>query len=710
MKLLKFKAKNFKNLENFEVTFSNYNLISGDNGSGKSSVLQGIAYCLTDKLPEKLSEYVLWGKEFFELTLDFEHNGDMYNYYVKYSTSTKKELSINKDVFLRGGEAANHISKIVNSELLLYSSISEQGQSYSILTESPAERLKKFKTILGIDKLSRIVENVKKEISQKKSEADLLKKEIEILSSKQFTYLEDFDLPDISELSKTLQLQETYREVSEKNQKLQSVYDMELGVYKKESDKQIQIKKELEEKEGQLCSIDSKDFDETLYSNLLGQKKEFEFKKSEYDLKKKSRLNYLQNLQNLKFKQKSLEEKKNGVKLYRISNLEYDESYLKSINENIQNLSVTLKQLKNHEKLAREGKCPSCGQDFKHDLKSLLLEIDTVKAEHDTLISEYEMKKSALDDYQKKNLENSKSREIIKVYEDDLVNLSEEINSLVEVPEPEDIQLDESFLKTLTTLEKEKADYEKNKQLIDSLRKQIEGLKFEISRFTELKKPVEPSYEKELFDESIYLSVKKELNIYEEKKSRLLFVETHNKKVKEEEENHKTSIKDKEVIYYNLIGEISILEESRTILDKQFSSYLIEKGTEYVEFQMNNFFQRCYSRYTVYFRQTESKNSIDFFYTDKVGKIVSASLCSGFEKQLLSIAFRVALASITGLGFLVLDEIDSDASEENSIKLYSNLIDSNLFSQIICISHKAETKQYLLNNHQTNLIELGDFR
>lgn len=710
MKLLKFKAKNFKNLENFEVTFSNYNLISGDNGSGKSSVLQGIAYCLTDKLPEKLSEYVLWGKEFFELTLDFEHNGDMYNYYVKYSTSTKKELSINKDVFLRGGEAANHISKIVNSELLLYSSISEQGQSYSILTESPAERLKKFKTILGIDKLSRIVENVKKEISQKKSEADLLKKEIEILSSKHFTYLEDFDLPDISELSKTLQLQETYREVSEKNQKLQSVYDMELGVYKKESDKQIQIKKELEEKEGQLRSIDSKDFDETLYSNLLGQKKEFEFKKSEYDLKKKSRLNYLQNLQNLKFKQKSLEEKKNGVKLYRISNLEYDESYLKSINENIQNLSVTLKQLKNHEKLAREGKCPSCGQDFKHDLKSLLLEIDTVKAEHDTLISEYEMKKSALDDYQKKNLENSKSREIIKVYEDDLVNLSEEINSLVEVPEPEDIQLDESFLKTLTTLEKEKADYEKNKQLIDSLRKQIEGLKFEISRFTELKKPVEPSYEKELFDESIYLSVKKELNIYEEKKSRLLFVETHNKKVKEEEENHKTSIKDKEVIYYNLIGEISILEESRTILDKQFSSYLIEKGTEYVEFQMNNFFQRCYSRYTVYFRQTESKNSIDFFYTDKVGKIVSASLCSGFEKQLLSIAFRVALASITGLGFLVLDEIDSDASEENSIKLYSNLIDSNLFSQIICISHKAETKQYLLNNHQTNLIELGDFR
>ena len=689
MKLLKFKAKNFKNLENFEVTFSNYNLISGDNGSGKSSILQGIAYCLTDKLPEKLSEYVLWGKEFFELTLDFEHNGDLYNYYVKYSTSTKKELSINKDVFLRGGEAANHISKIVNSELLLYSSISEQGQSYSILTESPAERLKKFKTILGIDKLSRIVENVKKEISQKKSEADLLKKEIEILSSKQFTYLEEFELPDISELSKTLQLQETYKKVTEKNKQLQSTYDMELSVYKKELDKQNQIKKELEEKENQLSSISSKDFDETLYSNLLAQKKEYEFQLLEYEQKKKNRSNYLIKLQQLEFKQKSLQEKINAVKLYRLSTLEYDENDLKIINENIQNLSVKLKQLRSHEKLAREGKCPSCGQDFKHDLNSLLLEIDTVKAEYDTFVSEYEMKKSSLDDYVKKNLENSKNREIIKVYKSDLVNVTDEINSLVEVVEPENLQIDELFLKNLTSLEKEKGEYEKNKQLIDFLKKQIDGLKFEISRFTELKKPIEPSYEKEMFDETIYLSVKKELNIYEERKSRSLFVENHNKKVREEEENHKTSIKDKEIIYYNLIGEISILEESRTILDKQFSSYLIEKGTEYVEFQMNNFFQRCYSRYTVYFRQTESKNSIDFFYTDKVGKIVSASLCSGFEKQLLSIAFRVALASITGLGFLVLDEIDSDASEENSIKLYSNLIHSSLFSQIVCISHKA---------------------
>ena len=156
------------------------------------------------------------------------------------------------------------------------------------------------------------------------------------------------------------------------------------------------------------------------------------------------------------------------------------------------------------------------------------------------------------------------------------------------------------------------------------------------------------------------------------------------------------------------MGDISVLEESRNIIDKQFSSYLIEKGTQYVEYKMNNFFQKCYSRYTVFFRQTESKNSIDFFYNDINGKGGSASLCSGFEKQLLSVAFRVALASITGIGFLILDEIDSDASEENSISLYSNLIDSNLFSQIISISHKNDTKEYLLNNYQTKLIELGD--
>lgn len=709
MRLITFSAKNFKNLENLSIDFSNYNLISGDNGSGKSSILQGITYCLTDKLSEKLSEYVSWGKDYFELSLSFEHQKDIYDYSVRYSGSTKKELKINSSEFYRGGEAAAKINSIINSELLMYSSISEQGQSYSILLESPSERLKKFKTILGVDKLANVVEICKKEISEKKSEIDRLKTEVQILSNKQFSYLEEFDLPNIDSISQSLTEQETQKDIALRNKELLNRFQQDQVAYKKEVEKQSSTITELQSKESQFSNIGSANFDETLFSTLLLKKKEYDSLLTEYSSKKQNRLTYINRLETLKNKKTSVEEKKNSVKIYRVASLDFDDKYLKNLNEEIQNLSVKLKQLQAHEKLAKEGKCPSCGQDFKHDPSKLSSEIQETKALLDTLKGEHEIKKSSLEDYEKKTFENSKNKEIIANYEEDLKATSKELEELAEVPEPELASYDTDFLKSLASLEVQKIEYEKNKLLIERLKKEIDGLKFEISRFSKIEQPIEPAYEKENFNIDLYESLKKELNIYEEKKDRLRSILEHNKKTKLEEENNKNEIKQKESVYYNLVGDMSVLEEAKAVIEKKFASFLIEKGTTFVESQMNKFFQICYNKYTVFFKQTENKNSIDFYYSDEEsGKLASASLCSGFEKQLLSIAFRVALASITGLGFLILDEIDSDASEENSINLYSNLISSGLFNQIIAISHKEETKAYLINNHQTQLIKLGE--
>jgi DNA repair exonuclease SbcCD ATPase subunit len=708
MKLLKFKAKNFKNLVDTEIDFSNYNLISGDNGSGKSSILQGITYCLTDRLPEKLSEYIRWGEKQFELILDFEHNSNRYHYSVKYSNASKKELTVNDKDFFRGSDATNQISKLVNADLLLYSSISEQGQSYSILLESPAERLKKFKSILGIDKLIKIVEDLKKDISTKKVECEVVKKEIDLLSSREFTFLEEFVLNDISEVKKSLDIQESYREIFNNNENLRKQYELELDKYSRDLITLESLKKDLIEKTSKLNSLNKENFNESKYNTLLLKSKQLELDKSEYLNKKSNWEKYENTKKNLFNKKDSVNDKKSAIKLYRVSSLDFDDSYLKELNERILDRSFNLKTLKNHERLAKEGKCSTCGQDFKHDVKSIISDINDLESEISILKEEYQTKKSIWDELQKKNQDNLKNKEIIQVYENELEGILKEIESLVVVTEPTEIKFDFTFLSELDILEKQKLEYDKIKNLIDSLQKEIQTLKFQIDSLSSISKPIQPIYDKHLFNETIYDSLKKELNVYEEKQSRLKFIQEHNKKIEQEEENNKTLIKNKETIYYSTMGDISVLEESRNIIDKQFSSYLIEKGTQYVEYKMNNFFQKCYSRYTVYFRQTESKNSIDFFYNDINGKGGSASLCSGFEKQLLSVAFRVALASITGIGFLILDEIDSDASEENSISLYSNLIDSNLFSQIISISHKNDTKEYLLNNYQTKLIELGD--
>ena len=150
MKIKILELENFKNISHLKLDVSDLNLISGDNGSGKSSILQSIQYALTDSLPEKLSEYIQWGKDYFKIHITFDHLGLEYDYRIKYSNVSIKDLKIGNEEF-KNSEASKKIKEIVNSDLLLYSCFSEQGQSYSILTESPAERLKKFKSILGVN-------------------------------------------------------------------------------------------------------------------------------------------------------------------------------------------------------------------------------------------------------------------------------------------------------------------------------------------------------------------------------------------------------------------------------------------------------------------------------------------------------------------------------------------------------------------------------
>ena len=56
--------KDFRNIKELTIEPSQFiNLISGNNGEGKSSILYGIEYLLTDNLNEKISEYVRWGCE-----------------------------------------------------------------------------------------------------------------------------------------------------------------------------------------------------------------------------------------------------------------------------------------------------------------------------------------------------------------------------------------------------------------------------------------------------------------------------------------------------------------------------------------------------------------------------------------------------------------------------------------------------------------------
>ena len=175
--ITKIYIKNFRNISELTLTPSAYiNLISGNNGEGKSSVLYAIEYLLTDNLNEKISEYIKWGQNKFNLEMEFNYNGNNYILKVEGSKSAKKELIVNNTDTYKNSEATKYLATIIDPSITKYSCISEQGKTAQILFDTPTNRLKKLKEILGIDKLFEIVEDLKEEIKQINTDIELNKK------------------------------------------------------------------------------------------------------------------------------------------------------------------------------------------------------------------------------------------------------------------------------------------------------------------------------------------------------------------------------------------------------------------------------------------------------------------------------------------------------------------------------------------------------
>ena len=367
MKLINFQAKNFKNISNINIDFENNILISGDNGTGKSSILQGITYCLTNNLPEKLSDYIKWGCDYFELKIKFQYKNDLYDYSIKYNGSTNNKVLIinNKDSY-KNNEASNKISEIINSDLLLYSSISEQGKSYSILIDTPAQKLKRIKSILGIEKLETVSQNIKESISDIKLKINNNRTEYNSLSSKQFRFQDEIQLKDIEEIKKSFEIQEKEKSLFEKNEVIKKEYESLVSQYEKNlmnKDSYINKINEIDSKLKDFNIVENKDLVNS-YNSTIIKIKETENKLSAYNNDLKYYNEYIKRKTDILNKIDDYSSNIKTIKLYRLVDLDFNDSHIKELKNNLNDLIVSQKEIKNHISLAIEGKCPTCGQDF----------------------------------------------------------------------------------------------------------------------------------------------------------------------------------------------------------------------------------------------------------------------------------------------------------------------------------------------------------
>ena len=163
MKITKLKLFNFKNFEEKEFEFDDHNLITGSNGSGKSTIKDAIIFCLYNKTPEgssaDTSKFIKNGKMKCTVEIDFEVDGETYK--IKRERTNK-----NSRITFLDGSQSEEDSGITQRELdslippfeifqnvfniRFFMSLPDRDKRKFILDHTEQiDKLKLFKTIIG---------------------------------------------------------------------------------------------------------------------------------------------------------------------------------------------------------------------------------------------------------------------------------------------------------------------------------------------------------------------------------------------------------------------------------------------------------------------------------------------------------------------------------------------------------------------------------
>jgi DNA repair exonuclease SbcCD ATPase subunit len=711
VKILSLYLENFKSTVKADLTFNKrIILLEGKAGQGKTTVLEAIVYCLTDSLNEKVSEFMRLKKYPFIIKMEFEHLANNYKIEInckKDGNGVEKRLIINNDEnnVYKNSSATKKLAEIINPTITKYSAVSEQGKSTLLLFQKPAERLRQFKEILGIDNIAFIVGKIKEDIKLNEGKVNILKAELSVLQNKSFKFQE---IPEIVDNEDEIKLQISKLEVEkdryEIENKLYNKYLNDLSIYTKaekdikDKESKVELNKNLWSKYKQEIK-QVPEYDENLILELTKQLSTIEKEKIQYD-------NTLSTYENSQNKIKTLNVKIDRVKERQKEYVQIEipvvdrENDLSKIQEDIKNCSVDHLTLKKKIELVKQGKCPTCGNDFK-DANLGELE-NTFNLLTDTIKILKETEKSILENISLKNkaIELNNSNKVKFNSDQNLINeFTKEILDLAKITKPvEKIFNIENLKYQIIEQEKLKEEYFLIKNNNTSINSKIEVIDTEIrildATINELKKVVKPEIVNEpvKFDILNFENKKKSLTILQEKKKEVKRILQYNDSIKADKIENDKIILIKEKEQEDLYATNRILENSKVVLDKDFSSYIIDRGCQFIKEKMNDFFRKSYGRYEVTFEQ--DKNSIDFFYNELGGIPRPVSMASGFEKQLLAVSNRLALSSLQPLGILFGDEIDSEAGTEDSIKMLSMLFSEKL-NQVFIVTHKDEVKEFI---------------
>ncbi len=667
MILKKIKLKNIRSYKEKEFTFPmGSTLLSGDIGSGKTSILLAIEFALFGLQPGQRGASLLRNGEVNGgVTIIFEVDGKeiiiertlkkaktISQDYCSISVNgEKKEVSVT-ELKSRVLDLLNYPREFSKKQNLLYkfTVYTPQEEMKQIILQDPETRINTLRHVFGIDKYKRILENVTLLASKLREEKRIKQALTSNLEQEKLLF---------DERKKDLEIKKVDLILLEKKFESKVNYRKKIEQEKLEISFKIEEKKKLEQEiEKTKIAISTKR--DSIFSN----KKLIEQIKEEID----------------KLKQTAIDESK-------IPKLEQDLNLLKEkkqqvSDENIKILSqINSLENKNNDnesikkKISHLDLCPTCLQDVGPVYKSNVInKLDSEITSNINKIKELEVEKT-LNSQELKKIESeilSKEKEL-----NDLKILKIKLQGIKE----KEIRLNQ-VVTSNNLLEKD----------IDLLEKHIDSLKedsFKLSKyeniFEEKEKELNLAFEEERMTEIKVAELRKEIDLFEIQIQELKTKIQETKRIKEKLE-YITSLEN--WLSKKFIPLISHIEKNVMIKLKMEFSELFAKWFSMLV--SDNFNVSLNDNFTpiIEFQDYE----IDYAYL------------SGGERTAVALAYRLALnqvinslmSKIKTRDLVILDE-PTDGFSEQQLDKMREVLDQLNVAQLIIVSHEKKIEGFVEN-------------
>jgi len=668
MLIKKIKLENIRSYENQEIDFPiGSTLLSGDIGSGKTSVLLAVEFALFGLQPSQRGNSLLKnGKNEGRVVLEIEidNKSVVVERTLKRSRKTVNQeyASISIDGLKEEAsvtEIKNKILKLMNypaefakktNLLYKFTVYTPQEEMKQIILESPEIRLNTLRHVFGIDKYKRIEENtdiftskLREEIRNKEgqiTDIEQIKKNLQERNQK-FLLLEKND----EEEQKALNEIKSSREKIEKEA---------LELEKKIKEKQ---KLETEKEKAELMLMNKKDFLADVKNQIEKLNVEIEEgKKTEFHEKKLSEI--INNIMKNKEQEKNLQEK------------------LISYSSQLDSLEKTKKEIKElQEKISKISKCPTCLQEVNEQYKKIIFE----KVEQEIVAINQQFQKIT---EQRRQISDS----LASAREDSEILEKQKSEEEIKKIKSENLQ---EKIKTLAELEKKSQQINSDLHMILQHIKSLDEGILEFSKFSEI-------YEnkKTELDEEKYKERQKEIKIAEIKKEQ----EMVSHQIAEIEK----TIREKE----KLQEKINYLKELEDWLSEKFLNLILftEKN---VMLKLREEFSKLFSEwFSVLVPETLSARLDEEFspITEQQGYELSYAYLSGGERTAVALAYRLSLnqvinsllSKIKTRDLVILDE-PTDGFSEQQLDKMRDVLSQLKVQQLILVSHEAKIESFVEN-------------